>query len=164
MRDPLHCDPLIQAQYIVLDAFCREAATYFAECGLTSIGEIHLPDLAVVRRDLETALEILHWEVESGARHPGPSGGLQSPPPDFDSDTRSDTLECPICYRLVADKGFTECQHRLCPYCLEQHVRHFGRSCPICRRGLPTDNVMAEVARLLESLEYEDRHRVRLGT
>ena len=174
MRMDLFLEDSIQAKYIVLDAYCRKVATDFAERGLTTIKEISSTDLAIVRRDIEAGLRILQWEVEilnynppsSGApaqaarRIPAiggdeerPSGEPRSPPNNFDEHTMSDTLECPICYRRVAEKGFTHCKHRLCPHCLEQHVRNYRRSCPMCRQGEPNDNVLAEVARLLESLE-----------
>ena len=165
----------IQGQYMLLETFCRRVATGFAENGLTSIEGIHSTDLAIVRRDIEAALDISDSEVEaldqntpsSGAPNPqaahplparggdevGRSGEPPSPPENFDTVTMSDTLQCPICYRRVVEKGFTQCQHRLCPHCMEQLVWNYGRSCPICRQGEPTDNILAQVVRLLESLQ-----------
>ena len=165
----------IQAHNIVLDAYCREVARDLAEDGFTSIERIPLNEMAIVRRDIESALHISVPQVEaldydtpsSGAPNPqaarpmpecggdeaGPSGEPRSPPDNFDAAAMSETLQCPICYRRVADSGFTQCQHRFCPHCLEQYVRNYGRSCPICRQGDPNDNVLAEVARILRSLE-----------
>ena len=146
-----------------------------AEAGYTSIERVPLNEMAIIRRDIESALNISVPQVEvldddtpssevphpeaaqplpaSGGDEAGSPGEPQSPPDNFDAAAMSEELQCPICYRRVADSGFTHCQHRLCPHCLEKHVRNYGRSCPICRQGDPADNVLAEVARILRSLE-----------
>ena len=166
---------LKQAQYIALDVYCRENAEDVIYAGYRSIKKIPLHEMATFRRDIESALNISVPQVEvldddtpsSEAPHPeaarplptsggdegDPSGEPQSPPDNFDAAAMSEDLQCPICYRRVVDSGFTQCQHRLCPHCLEQYVRGYGRRCPLCRQGDPTDTVLAEVARILKFVE-----------
>ncbi|KAI5805305.1 hypothetical protein DFH27DRAFT_651692 [Peziza echinospora] len=81
----------------------------------------------------------------------------QAPPEDFIEGVSDEESRCPVCYARVATDGFTECDHKVCEYCLEQiavtfHEREPAAAlidedsdearddeprCPMCRQGRP---------------------------
>jgi len=97
---------------------------------------------------------ILAWvqPQESSSRQQRPS----SPPGDFGQSTMSEDNQCPICYDNIAAKGFTQCEHKVCPPCLEKLVAAAttisGVSCPLCRQGYPKDVGTVETSKRLENL------------
>ncbi len=44
-----------------------------------------------------------------------------------------DTYECSICRDLMFRPVSLSCQHVFCLHCLEEHIRHSRKRCPICR-------------------------------
>ncbi|KAF8426016.1 hypothetical protein EV426DRAFT_662511 [Tirmania nivea] len=94
----------------------------------------------------------------STARQQRPS----SPPGDVGPNTMSEDDQCPICYDKMRVKGFTQCEHKVCPPCLQTLVATAttinGVACPLCRQGYPKDVDTAETSRRLESLLQQDAH------
>jgi E3 ubiquitin-protein ligase RNF1/2 len=48
-------------------------------------------------------------------------------------------LTCPICLELYKDPVFVrECMHRFCRFCIEKIIRGPNKTCPSCRKPIPT--------------------------
>ncbi|KAF8446630.1 hypothetical protein BGX38DRAFT_1143215 [Terfezia claveryi] len=80
---------------------------------------------------------------------------------DLDPSTMSEDNQCPICYENITAKGFTQCEHKVCPPCLEKLVAATttsGVSCPLCRQGNPKNVDKDEISRRLEDLFQQGAH------
>jgi hypothetical protein len=54
-------------------------------------------------------------------------------------------LECRICMGLLRNPLVTECMHRFCKKCIQQHLRQYDRQhhkCPLCNKDIKTSRAL----------------------
>ena len=73
-------------------------------------------------------------------------------------------LTCRICFDLLENPQVTECMHRFCKKCINQHLRQFEKKqhmCPLCNKQIKTTRSVKPdlvVANLISAL-YPNRER-----
>lgn len=153
----------------LFEAFCLDAAARYVARGYlnirglsqNTIQELEQGLHALLRssRDQPRSTDSVSTNESQSQRERNP--GTSSPPDDYDPETMPKEDECPICYRRRATKGFTRCQHKVCPHCLDGLLNGSPAiSCPMCRQGEPKDVDMREVSRRMEQISpYEQEFR-----
>lgn len=74
----------------------------------------------------------------------------------------SKELECRICMGILREPLVTECMHRFCKKCINQHLRQYDRQthlCPLCNKEIKTSRSLkpdGKIERIIE-LMYPNR-------